>query len=93
MENAKLQEQNILALLDKVDRLGRIDTPLVCWGRRMARNSYTIDPKRPAPVASDMARDRAFAKAEKLWQKLGGWREGQAPALTRSALRSIMRRH
>ena len=93
MENAKLQEQNILALLDKADRLAQRDTPLIRWGRRMARNSYTIDPARPAPVASDLARDRAIAKAKKLWQKFGNWRDGHAPALTRSALRSMMRRY
>ena len=81
------KKQNILALLSKAERLAAKNTELCKWYRRMARNSYTIDPKRPGLIASDAAAARARAKAERLWQELGNWTDGHAPALTRDALR------
>ena len=81
------KKQNILALLSKAERLAAKNIELCNWYRRMARNSYTIDPKRPALVASDAAAARALAKAKRLWQELGNWSDGHAPALTRDALR------
>ena len=85
MKNTK--KQNILALLSKAERLAAKNTELDNYYRRMARNSYTIDPKRPGLIASDAAAARALAKAKRLWQELGNWTDGNAPALTHDALR------
>ena len=81
------KKQNILALLDKADRLAAKNTALNSWHRLMSRNSYTIDPKRPASLPSDAAAARAATKATRLWRELGNWNEGHAPILTRDAVR------
>jgi len=81
------KKQNILALLDKADRLAAKNTALNSWHRLISRNSYTIDPKRPTSLPSDAASARAAAKATRLWRELGNWSEGHAPILTRDAVR------